>query len=163
MHCCCKLCVHVCHCCCACCHCHMCHLWPCMSPPLLYMLPSLPDMSTAAVHIVAAAMHVICGHGCCYYGLWVLLLPPCVSSATIGVTTTMHVAAAMHIAAVGHAYHCCCTCYLWPCALPLQAMHVVPGPTVQSYNRKNKVSKKKKKQKQNHQPWVSLLLCRLLL
>ena len=104
---CCRPCVHACHCCCrvCCCHC-TCHLWLCLSPLLQWVLPPLPCMSTAAVHVVATTTRVICGHGCrrrhhvyCLQ-LWVSL-PPC-----------KLLLQAVHVV-------CGCACHLRPCVLSL--------------------------------------------
>ena len=103
--CCCRPCMHACHCCCcACCRRRTCHLWLCLLPPLQWVLPPLPCMSTAAVRVVATATHVICGCGCrrrCHvYHLWPWVSPPPCKSLL----------QAVHVV-------CGCACHLWPCVL----------------------------------------------
>ena len=115
-------------------------------------------VSSVAVGVAAAAIRIVCGRACCRHrrasrcgrarcccGPRVSPPPPCASSAAVNVA-----AAAARVVCGRECCRCCGACRLWPCASPLWAVRVAPGPTVQSCNRKKKVSEKEKNKKQKH-------------
>ena len=120
---------------------------------LCMLLPS--HVSSVAVGVAAATIHIVCGRVCCCHrrashcgcarcccGPRVSPPPPCTSSAAVNVA-----AAAARVVCGHECCRCCRACRLWLCASPLWAVCVAPGPTVQSCNRKKKVSEKEKNKK----------------